>query len=141
MGKKVFVRLIDRGKNGWDHVNFDDFVFHSEPPAKAVAATSRQTQSPVLWHLRNNPAKPTAGDRIEGLDAPLAEGVFVFHAGTVKAGDAVVTAGGRVLTAAAHAVTFAAARAAAYEAVGRIHWRGEHHRSDIGHRAIARENS
>ncbi|HEX2747319.1 MAG TPA: PVC-type heme-binding CxxCH protein [Verrucomicrobiales bacterium] len=59
-GKKVFVRLIDRAVKGWDHVNFDDFVFHNEPPVKAVAANSRQTQSPVLWHLQPNPAKPTA---------------------------------------------------------------------------------
>ncbi len=59
-GKKVFLRLIDRAKGGWDHLNFDDFAFHNEPPAKAVAEGSRQTQSPVLWHLQPNPAKPTA---------------------------------------------------------------------------------
>jgi hypothetical protein len=58
-GKKVFVRLIDRAKRGWDHINFDDFVFHQEPPVQLAAATSRQTQSPVLWHLLPNPAKPS----------------------------------------------------------------------------------
>ena len=59
-GKSIYLRLIDQGKSGWEHLNFDDFVFHNEPPAQAIAATGRQSQSPVLWHLRDNPAKPTA---------------------------------------------------------------------------------
>ena len=28
-GKEIFVRLVDEGKAGWNHVNFDDFVFHA----------------------------------------------------------------------------------------------------------------
>jgi len=60
LNKKVFVRLFDRGTKAWHHINFDDFVFHKEPPAALASQTSRQTQSPVLWHLRDNPAKPTA---------------------------------------------------------------------------------
>jgi putative membrane-bound dehydrogenase-like protein len=59
-GKKVFVRLFDRGTKPWHHLNFDDFVFHNEPPVVLAREMSRQTQSPVLWHLRDNPAKPTA---------------------------------------------------------------------------------
>ena len=51
-------------------------------------------------------------------------------------GDAIVTAGGRVLTVGAQAASLAEARDLAYAAVGRITWRGEHHRSDIGHRAL-----
>ncbi len=58
--KKVFVRLFDRGTKAWHHINFDDFVFHKEPPAALAREMSRQTQSPVLWHLRDNPAKPSA---------------------------------------------------------------------------------
>ena len=50
----------------------------------------------------------------------------------------IVTAGGRVLTVGAQAASFADAQAAAYRAVDAIHWRGEHHRRDIGHRALAR---
>ncbi len=59
-GKKIFLRLIDQGKGGWEHLNFDDFVFHNEPPSQTIASTGRQSQSPVLWHLRENPAKPSA---------------------------------------------------------------------------------
>ncbi len=90
----------------------------------------------VVMAAEHYPAKPTAGDRIEGLDAPPPAGAFVFHAGTKREGGAIVTAGGRVLTVGAAAASFEDARAKAYEAVGRIRWRGEHHRTDIGHRAM-----
>jgi len=91
----------------------------------------------VVMAAEHYPARPAIGDRIEGLDAPLPPGAFVFHAGTKKEGDAVVTNGGRVLTVGAHAGSFEAARASAYAAVEGIRFRGEHHRSDIGHRALA----
>jgi phosphoribosylamine--glycine ligase len=95
----------------------------------------------VVMATERYPATPVTGDRIEGLDASgqLGDGrVHVYHAGTKRDGDAFVTAGGRVLTVAAHAPSLAEARALAYEGVSRIHWRGEHHRTDIGHRALAR---
>jgi phosphoribosylamine--glycine ligase len=92
----------------------------------------------VVMAAEGYPAKPAAGDRIEGLDAALPEGAFVFHAGTKVEGDAIVTAGGRVLTVGATGSSFARARDAAYEAVSKIRWRGEHHRKDIGHRALGR---
>ncbi len=102
-----------------------------------TAGTKPGAALAVVMAAEHYPAKPTVGDRIEGLDAPLAEGAFVFHAGTAVDGDAVVTAGGRVLAVGAYASSFAAARDVAYLAVSRIHWRGEHHRKDIGHRAMA----
>ncbi|MDB6070486.1 MAG: putative rane-bound dehydrogenase [Verrucomicrobiales bacterium] len=60
LNKKVFLRLIDRSVEPWDHLNFDDFVFHTEPPVELASPMGRQNTSPVLWHLRDNPAKPTA---------------------------------------------------------------------------------
>ncbi|MBP7950606.1 MAG: DUF1080 domain-containing protein [Verrucomicrobiales bacterium] len=60
LGKKVLVRLLDRGTRPWHHINYDDFVFHQEPPVALAREMSRQMQSPVLWHLHDNPAKPTA---------------------------------------------------------------------------------
>ncbi|MBS2018997.1 MAG: phosphoribosylamine--glycine ligase [Deltaproteobacteria bacterium] len=92
----------------------------------------------VVMAAEGYPAKPTTGDAITGLDEPLPEGAFVFHAGTKKSGESVVTNGGRIVTVGARAATFDDARARAYEAVARIRWRGEHHRSDIGHRAMKR---
>jgi phosphoribosylamine---glycine ligase len=105
-----------------------------------VAGTKSGAALAVVMAAEGYPAKPTQGDRIEGLDAPLAAGAFVFHAGTSLEGDATITAGGRVLTVGAQGASFAEARAAAYAAVDRIHWRGEHHRKDIGHRALGRSS-
>ena len=62
----------------------------------------------------------------------------VFHAGTRLAGDNVVTSGGRVLCVVGLGDSVAAAKDAAYSDVERIHWDGEFHRNDIGHRAINR---
>lgn len=92
----------------------------------------------VVMAAENYPGKPTTGDRIEGLDRPVPAGAFVFHAGTRAEGDAIITSGGRVLTVGAYAESLATARSVAYDAVSRITWRGEQHRTDIGHRALAR---
>jgi phosphoribosylamine--glycine ligase len=102
------------------------------------AGTKAGAALAVVMAAEGYPAKPTTGDRIEGLLAPLADGAFVLHAGTALAGPEVVTAGGRVLTVGAQAATFEAARDLAYATVGRLHFRGEHHRADIGHRASRR---
>ena len=87
------------------------------------------------------PDAPRAGDRIEGLDAALPEDAFVFHAGTRRDVDGVlVTHGGRVLAVGASATTLEEAARLAYEAVARIRWEGEHHRRDIGGRALSKPN-
>jgi len=85
------------------------------------------------------PEAPRTGHRIEGLTS-LGEwrnGV-VFHAGTTRVGDDVVTSGGRVLGVTALGDDVAGAVAEAYDAVRRISWEGMHHRRDIGHRALGR---
>ena len=55
----------------------------------------------------------------------------VFHAGTKRVGDDVVTAGGRVLNVTAVGPTVAAARDRAYEAAALISWPGMQYRRDI----------
>ena len=79
------------------------------------------------------------GEVIEGLDAPEAPNVKVFHAGTALADGKVVTNGGRVLCVVGMGRTVAAAQAAAYARIDGIHWKGMYCRRDIGYRAIARE--
>ncbi len=90
----------------------------------------------VVMASENYPAKPTLGDRIDGLHAGLESSQFVRHAGTSARGGDVVTSGGRVLAVGGTGDTLASARAAAYDAVARISFRGEHHRTDIGYRAL-----
>jgi phosphoribosylamine--glycine ligase len=107
--------------------------------AASGAARAHGAALAVVMAAEGYPGKPRTGDRIEGLDVPLPGGAFVLHAGTTRADDGnVVTSGGRVLAVGAHAETLAAAAEAAYEAVGHIQWRGEHHRRDIGYRALSR---
>jgi phosphoribosylamine--glycine ligase len=92
----------------------------------------------VVMAAAGYPGQPRTGDRIEGLGAPLGPGAFVHHAGTARAPDgSVVTSGGRVLAVGAHAPTLEEAARVAYDVVEGIHWEGEHHRRDIGRRALA----
>jgi phosphoribosylamine--glycine ligase len=94
----------------------------------------------VVMAAAGYPGKPRTGDRITGLETPIPEGAFVLHAGTAKAADgSIVTNGGRVLTVGARASTLEDAARIAYDLVGRIHWEGEHHRRDIGGRALRPE--
>lgn len=73
------------------------------------------------------------GYPISGLDAAeQVDTVTVFHAGTGRDGDAVVTAGGRVLGVTALGADMEQARQRAYEAVSRISFQDAHWRTDIG---------
>lgn len=81
------------------------------------------------------------GAEISGLDTPTGPDQKVFHAGTAVKDGKVVTNGGRVLCATALGETVSQAQAAAYELAGKITWDKVYYRTDIAHRAIARENS
>jgi phosphoribosylamine--glycine ligase len=94
----------------------------------------------VVMAANGYPGDYAKGSEIRGLDAAGAvEGVQVFHAGTVREGARVLAAGGRVLNVTARGRSVAEARERAYRAVARIDWPGGFCRSDIGWRAIARE--
>jgi phosphoribosylamine---glycine ligase len=79
------------------------------------------------------PANPRAGDRIRGLDH-VSDDVVVFHAGTVRKDDELVTSGGRVLGVTALGVSVAQARERAYSVVDAIELDGKQCRRDIGAR-------
>ncbi|HYJ75132.1 MAG TPA: phosphoribosylglycinamide synthetase C domain-containing protein, partial [Kineosporiaceae bacterium] len=87
----------------------------------------------VVVAAQGYPASPASGDAVEGLDdAAAVPGAWVLHAGTeVDAEGRVMTSGGRVLSVVGTGEDLAAARAAAYEAVGSIRLRGGRHRTDI----------
>lgn len=95
----------------------------------------------VVMAAGGYPGAYDKGMAIGGLDGPFPDTVKVFHAGTALDGDAVVTSGGRVLCVCALGDSVSAAQAGAYEAVAQIHWDGAYTRSDIGYRAIAREQA
>ncbi|UMB77101.1 phosphoribosylamine--glycine ligase [Dickeya fangzhongdai] len=85
------------------------------------------------------PADYRNGDVISGLQTQDAADGKVFHAGTKLNGDDVVTNGGRVLCVTALGHSVAEAQQRAYELAKPISWEGCFCRSDIGYRAIARE--
>ena len=83
------------------------------------------------------PGPVTSGTPIDGLDqASRLAGVAVFHAGTARSGDDIVTAGGRVLTVVATAADYQTAIDRAYAAVGLISFEGMQYRRDIGRKAV-----
>ncbi|WP_300005304.1 phosphoribosylamine--glycine ligase [uncultured Cedecea sp.] len=88
------------------------------------------------------PADYRTGDVITGLPTAASTDAKVFHAGTqLNAENKVITNGGRVLCSTALGETVAAAQARALELMKDIHWDGCFHRTDIGYRAIERENT
>jgi phosphoribosylamine--glycine ligase len=83
------------------------------------------------------PGSYAKGKVISGVDAANAlPGTKVFHAGTARAGDSIVTSGGRVLGVTALGRDLKAAQAAAYAAVENIHFDGAHFRRDIAAKAM-----
>ena len=117
---------------------------------EVIAACARGTLADVVLRWRPEaavcvvlashgyPGSYPTGLPIEGLnDAEPRDGVMIFHAGTaLSAAGRVTTASGRVLGVTATGRDLAAARNRAYEAVARIGFQGEHHRTDIAADAI-----
>ena len=97
----------------------------------------------VVMAAKGYPDTPTKGTEIRGLDqAAGSPDVMIFHAGTTRDAEGrLVANGGRVLNVTARGKSVAEARARAYAAIEKVDWLGGFCRSDIGWRAIAREQS
>ncbi|MDC4232301.1 phosphoribosylamine--glycine ligase [Actinomyces sp. B33] len=118
----------------------------ADAPAPAWSADAAVT---VVMASGGYPGPLDTGHEITGIDeAEALPGVHVIHAGTaetitsdpadVAAGccgfepdTALVNSGGRVLDVVGRARTVDEARTAAYAGVAKIHFDGEHHRTDI----------
>lgn len=107
----------------------------------------RLDQLEIEWHTQaavcvvmtsgGYPGSYRTGLLIEGLSATLpSRDVVVFHAGTERKGDQIVTAGGRVLGVTGLGPRFTTARDRAYQAAKAISFEGCHFRSDIATRAV-----
>ena len=112
---------------------------------KLDVTTSKWDERPslgVVMAAGGYPADYRNGDVIHGLPLEEVADGKVFHAGTkLREDDMVVTNGGRVLCVTALGDTVAQAQQRAYELMKGIHWDGSFSRSDIGYRAIERENA
>lgn len=118
----------------------------------ALRATANGTLSGVSLAWKTDPALVVVmaasgypGNYVKNTEirdlqkASAVDDVTVFHAGTKKAGDQLLSTGGRVLGVTATGKTVSAAQDKAYDAVKRIDWPEGFCRSDIGWRAVARE--
>ncbi len=81
------------------------------------------------------------GDIISGLENTESKNTKVFHAGTAQKDGNVITNGGRILCAVALGDSVTQAQKLAYQLVEKISWNNVYFRTDIGHRAIAREKT
>jgi phosphoribosylamine--glycine ligase len=96
----------------------------------------------VVFANQGYPGAYKSGAEIRGIDrASAVEGVTVFHAGTRRDGEKIVSNGGRVLNVTALGKSVTEARERAYKAIALIDWPEGFYRSDIGWRAIAREKA
>ncbi len=83
------------------------------------------------------PGSYRTGLPVSGLTvAAQVPGVQVFHSGTSRVGNQLVTSGGRVLGVTASGDSLEQALARAYQALAEIHFEGMYYRRDIGHRAL-----
>ena len=89
----------------------------------------------IVMAANGYPGDYTKGEVIGGLGERSPQ-VKVFHAGTAKSGDDIISNGGRVLAITARGETLADAHARAYARLKRIDWPGGFARSDIGWRAL-----
>jgi len=107
----------------------------------------RLDQLTVNWHdevavcvvmtAGGYPGAYQSGRTIHGLPATADATTLVFHAGTTRTGNEVVTAGGRVLGITGRGKTLEAAQAAAYRATKSIAFEGAYYRTDIARRAFS----
>jgi len=87
----------------------------------------------VVMASNGYPGSFETGKTITGLaEAAALPDVAVFHAGTKREGDSIVTSGGRVLGVTAAADSLPQAIHKAYGAMVKIHFDGAHCRTDIG---------
>ncbi len=113
------------------------------------AIDGKLNQSKTEWDERSSlgvvlaaggyPESYHKGDVISGLENTETESTKVFHAGTAEKDGKVVTNGGRVLCAVALGNSVTEAQNLAYQLVDKITWNNVYFRTDIGHRAIKRE--
>jgi phosphoribosylamine---glycine ligase len=95
----------------------------------------------VVLAAHGYPEDVRTGDAITGLERAATLPGKVFHAGTQRVAERVLTSGGRVLCAVGLGDRVSDAQRTAYALVDCIHYDGMQFRRDIGYHAIARERA
>jgi phosphoribosylamine--glycine ligase len=108
--------------------------------AEALMAAARGALTPDALQWSPEPATCVVMAAAGYPGTPVSDAV-VFHAGTKRVGDDIVTAGGRVLSVTARGVDLKDSIDRAYAAVSRIRFAGMQYRRDIGAKGLRRYNS
>lgn len=90
----------------------------------------------VIMASGGYPKSYPKGIEINGLTDGQLDGVTVYHAGTKRDGNKLVTSGGRVLGVTALGESIEDALAKSYAGVEKIKFDGAHYRKDIGQKAL-----
>ncbi len=93
--------------------------------------TSPRAAATVVVAAGEYPERNDVGSEIAGIEQAEAAGALVFHAGTARRGDWLVTSGGRILNVTGVGDDLERARALAYEGAALISFDGARYRSDV----------
>lgn len=105
---------------------------------KQIIEWRKQASVCVVMASGGYPNEYEAGEIIDGLEElKNKEDLIVFHAGTKKIGNKIVTAGGRVLGVTAWAESLTEAISKAYQGVEKIYFKNQYYRSDIGKKGLS----
>ena len=118
-------------------------LLHATATGRLAGKTAQWRPEPALTVVVAAKGYPGAYDKGSVIGALPAEGpnLKVFHAGTTRDGDRLLSNGGRVLNVTTLGATVAEAKERADAAIAQIDWPGGFHRHDIGWRAIQRERN
>ena len=117
---------------------YDYFVACVEGKLSSLPPASWKSQFAVCVVLASKgyPASYPKNDEITGFDS-IADGAIVFHAGTKKHNDKILSNGGRVLGVTALGDTLDSAITNAYNAAEKIIWSNKYLRKDIGQKGLS----
>jgi len=117
---------------------YDYFVACVEGKLSSLPSASWKSQFAVCVVLASKgyPASYQKNDEITGFDS-IADGAIVFHAGTKKHNDKILSNGGRVLGVTALGDTLDSAITHAYSAAEKIVWSNKYFRKDIGRKGLS----
>jgi phosphoribosylamine--glycine ligase len=93
--------------------------------------TASRAAVTVVLAAGDYPDRSDAGSPITGVEEAEARGALVFHAGTARRGDTLVTSGGRILNVTGVGPDLEQARGLAYEAATEISFAGCRRREDV----------
>jgi phosphoribosylamine--glycine ligase len=86
------------------------------------------------------PGSYEKGKAMDLSTVPAGEDTLVFHAGTTREGDRLVTSGGRVVAVTGRGASLEEAARRSREGAGAVRFEGSFYRNDIGWRELARQS-